>query len=42
MIGYEAGADDYVVKPFSLSVLMLKLEAIARRSDDKKMPEDRI
>lgn len=31
VLGYEAGADDYVVKPFSLSVLMLKLEAFARR-----------
>ena len=40
VIGYEAGADDYVVKPFSLSVLMLKLEAIVRRRDDKKLPED--
>ena len=35
-------AIDYVVKPLSLSLLMLKLEAIVRRSADKKMPEDRI
>lgn len=32
VMGYEAGADDYVTKPFSLSVLMLKVEAYARRA----------
>lgn len=34
VLGYEAGADDYVVKPFSLSVLMLKLEAFVRRHEE--------
>ena len=34
VLGYEAGADDYVVKPFSLSVLMLKLEAFVRRYEE--------
>ena len=29
--GYELGADDYVTKPFSPKVLMLKCEAILRR-----------
>lgn len=32
VMGYEAGADDYVTKPFSLSVLMLKIEAVLRRN----------
>lgn len=32
VLGYEAGADDYICKPFSLSVLMLKLEAFVNRS----------
>lgn len=32
VLGYEAGADDYIVKPFSLSVLMLKLEAFVKRN----------
>ena len=27
VMGYEAGADDYITKPFSLSVLLLKIEA---------------
>lgn len=32
VIGYGAGADDYVAKPFSLSVLSLKIEAFFNRS----------
>lgn len=31
VMGYEAGADDYVTKPFSLSVLVLKVNAYFRR-----------
>ena len=27
VMGYEAGADDYITKPFSLSVLVLKVNA---------------
>ena len=33
VIGYEAGADDYVTKPFSLSVLVLKVNAFFRRRE---------
>ncbi len=32
--GLEAGADDYVVKPFSVRELKLRIRAILRRSDD--------
>ncbi|MDE7310407.1 MAG: response regulator transcription factor [Eubacterium sp.] len=32
VLGYEAGADDYITKPFSLSVLLLKIQAYFRRS----------
>lgn len=32
VLGYEAGADDYITKPFSLSVLLLKIEAFFKRS----------
>ncbi|HJA12486.1 MAG TPA: response regulator transcription factor [Candidatus Mediterraneibacter merdipullorum] len=31
VMGYEAGADDYVTKPFSLSVLVLKVNAYFNR-----------
>ena len=32
LLGYELGADDYVTKPFSLSVLYAKLTALIRRN----------
>lgn len=32
LAGYRAGADDYIVKPFSFSVLVAKAQAILRRS----------
>lgn len=31
VMGYEAGADDYITKPFSLSVLVLKVSAYFKR-----------
>ena len=38
VMGYEAGADDYMTKPFSLSVLLLKIEAhFRRRKNELKM-----
>lgn len=36
VMGYEAGADDYVTKPFSLSVLVLKVNAFFRRQKKDK------
>jgi two-component system phosphate regulon response regulator PhoB len=32
VVGFELGADDYVVKPFSVSELLLRVQAILRRS----------
>ncbi|MBR4353847.1 MAG: response regulator transcription factor [Kiritimatiellae bacterium] len=32
--GFEAGADDYVTKPFQPSVLMARIKALLRRSGD--------
>ncbi|WP_347489792.1 response regulator transcription factor [Desulfoscipio sp. XC116] len=31
VMGYDMGADDYISKPFSLSVLVLKINAVLRR-----------
>lgn len=32
VIGFEVGADDYLVKPFSLRELMLRIKAVLRRA----------
>jgi two-component system phosphate regulon response regulator PhoB len=32
VVGFEVGADDYVVKPFSVRELMLRVQAILRRA----------
>ncbi|KAF0194323.1 MAG: winged helix family two component transcriptional regulator [Bacillota bacterium] len=36
VVGLEVGADDYITKPFSLSVLLARIRAIMRRSDARK------
>ena len=36
--GLELGADDYVVKPFSVRELMLRVKAVLRRSDADEGP----
>lgn len=38
LMGYESGADDYVTKPFSPSVLVKRVEALLRRSGSKTAP----
>jgi two-component system phosphate regulon response regulator PhoB len=38
IVGFELGADDYVVKPFSLRELMLRIDAVLRRG---RTPEQR-
>ena len=35
VLGFAAGADDYVTKPFSLSVLRARVEAVLRRMEAK-------
>lgn len=34
--GFQAGADDYVVKPFSIGVLLQRIEAVLRRSGERE------
>ena len=36
LCGFENGADDYVTKPFSLTILLKRIEAILSRVDEKK------
>jgi DNA-binding response OmpR family regulator len=36
--GFEAGADDYLVKPFSLAELEVRLKALMRRASPPEMP----
>ena len=31
IVGFELGADDYVVKPFSVRELLLRIDAVLRR-----------
>lgn len=38
LMGYESGADDYVTKPFSPSVLVKRVEALLRRAVQKENP----
>jgi two-component system phosphate regulon response regulator PhoB len=39
IVGFELGADDYVVKPFSVRELMLRIDAVLRRG---KTSEQRV
>ena len=38
MAGFDAGADDYVTKPFSLPVLVKKIQAVLKRAGDGASP----
>ena len=42
LLGYELGADDYVTKPFSLSVLYAKVMALIKRNQRKVLAGDRM
>lgn len=44
VLGFELGAEDYVVKPFSVRELLLRIQAILRRLQSAKtpLPEDSI
>lgn len=41
--GFKIGADDYITKPFSMEVLLLRIKAVLKRTladDDKTLPSD--
>lgn len=42
LYGYQLGADDYVTKPYSMSVLYAKLTALINRSRGSVLAEDRL
>ena len=42
LLGYELGADDYVTKPFSLSLLYAKISALIRRNRRNVLAGDRM
>ena len=42
LFGYELGADDYVTKPFSMSVLYAKAEALIKRSRGNMLSGDKL
>lgn len=42
IVGFELGADDYVVKPFSVRELLLRARAILRRSEGAEEVTDRV
>jgi two-component system phosphate regulon response regulator PhoB len=39
VVGFEVGADDYMVKPFSNRELMLRIKAVLRRAEPTPSPE---
>jgi DNA-binding response OmpR family regulator len=41
MTGYDAGADDYITKPFSPSVLMNSIEHVLRMSPEERLDRRR-
>ena len=40
VVGFELGADDYVTKPFSMRELLLRVQAMLRRSSNPSEQED--
>jgi two-component system phosphate regulon response regulator PhoB len=42
IVGFELGADDYVVKPFSIRELLLRINAILRRASGEQPDKARI
>ena len=41
MVGFEVGADDYVVKPYSVRELLLRVGGMLKRSSKEKQSNDK-
>ncbi len=42
IVGLTVGADDYIAKPFSMKVLLARIEAVLRRSERPSTPEGKL
>lgn len=42
LLGFEAGADDYICKPFSLKEMLARIRSVLRRSFDSEVPPERV
>lgn len=42
IVGLESGADDYVVKPFSLGEFLARVRAVMRRAPGQPIPQDEL
>ena len=40
LVGFELGADDYVVKPFSVKEVVFRVRALARRSGERQQAQE--
>ena len=40
VVGFELGADDYIVKPYSVRELMLRIQAQLRRNESREVTEE--
>lgn len=41
VLGFEVGADDYVIKPFSVRELVMRVKALARRTQERTQAQTR-
>lgn len=42
IVGLTIGADDYITKPFSMKVLLARVQAVLRRATDSPKPAERL
>lgn len=42
IVGLESGADDYIVKPFSLGEFLARVRAVLRRAPGHKLPQEQL